>query len=109
MGDIPPSVVRVIAARPELTGPSGTLEPSEVSAGLACAMVTRASYSARLKWIQSLDWWKVSCMLRGLEPGDQDVKAGQKARPGSDALVNRGSFDEQYGSIPVQADHKSCV
>ena len=93
--DIPPSVVRVIAALPELTVPSGTSEPRGVIAGMVFAMVRRASYYARLKWFlfRVFDSWQASCMLRGLGPRDQGVKSDQKARPGFDG----GRFDEQYG------------
>ena len=75
VGDISPSVERVIAARPELTGPPGALEPLGVIAGMVSAMVTRAPDSARLNLPESLDWWKASCLLRGLESCDQEVKS----------------------------------
>ena len=74
-GDIPRSVALVIAARPELVGPSGTHEPLRVIAGTVFAMVTRASYSVRLKWFQPFGWWRVPCMLRGLGPCSREDKS----------------------------------
>ena len=66
--DIPAPAVPTIAQRDELVGPSGRLEPLGVIAGMVFAMVTRASYGSHLKWFQSVDWWKVSRMLRAPPP-----------------------------------------
>ena len=66
--DIAPPVVLTITGRDELVGESGQLKPYGVIAGTVFARVARASYSARLSWFQSLDWWKGSCVLRGLAP-----------------------------------------
>ena len=73
------------------------------------AMVTRASYSARLKWSQKLDWWRASCLLRGVVPRDQEDKSVRKSCPGFVEIANKDCFDEQYGRLPVQPDYKSCI
>ena len=83
-------------------GPAGTLEPLGVFAGMLLAMVTRATYSARLKGRQSLDWRRVSRMSRGLVPRSQEEKSTQRARPGFEGGVNKDGFDEQYGHLPGQ-------
>ena len=83
--DISPSAARVIAARPELTGPPGTSELLGIIAGVVFALVKRMSYSARLKWFQSSGWRAVSRMLRGLDPCDQGLKSDPMARAGFDA------------------------
>ena len=106
---ISPSVVKVIAGRDELVGREGTLDPLGVVGGMVFATVTRASYGARFRWFQALDWWRVSCMPRGLFPGAQGDKSALKSRPGFDDVVNRDGFDDQYGHIPAQPDDKSRV
>ena len=82
VGEIPESVAPIIRRRDELVGPSGRLEPLGVVAGMAFAMVTRASYGARSKWFQSLDWWEVSCFLRALTPSSEDAESPSKGRVG---------------------------
>ena len=84
VGVIPGSAASVIAARSELVGLSGTLKPSVVIAGLVFAVVTRASFPARLKWPQPVDWRRLSCLLRGLAPCSHGDKSVQKPRPGVD-------------------------
>ena len=67
--DLSPEVVTVIASKDELVGDSkGHLVPYGVIGGMVFAMVTRASYYSRLRWFQSLDWNKLSSMMRGLLP-----------------------------------------
>ena len=87
VGDFPQSAVLVIATRTQLVGQSGTLEPLKVIAGMVFAMVTRASYTARLKWFQPLDVGRVSRMLRGLVPCSQEDKSVEEARLGFDDLA----------------------
>ena len=107
--EIPQSVALVIAARPELVGPSGTLEPLGVTAGTVFAMVTRASCSARLEWFQCLDWWRVSRTLRGVAPCSQENQSAQKARPGFEDVATKDGFGEQYGHLSDQPGDKSRV
>ena len=65
--DLPASVVKVIASKEDLVDDSkGCLAPYGAIGGMVFAMVTRASYYSRLTWFQSLDWNKMSSMLRGL-------------------------------------------
>ena len=52
--DVPVSVVRAIGAPQDLVGGRVALRPLGVIEGMVSAMVTRASYSARLSWFQSL-------------------------------------------------------
>ena len=56
--EIPVSVIRALCALPDLLNLSGqsALEPLGVVPGLVFAAVTRASYAARLRWFESLDW-----------------------------------------------------
>ena len=104
---IPRSAVPGIGVRPELAGPSGAHEPVGVIAGMVFAIVTRASCSARLKWPQKLDCWRVSCLLRGMVPRDREDKSVQKSRPGFVEIANEDCFDEQYDHLPVRPDEKS--
>ena len=103
----PPSVDAAGGMRSELVGPFGALETLGVVAGVVFAMVTRPSYDARLKWFQKLDWWRVSCLLRGLAPRGPGGKSVQKSRPGFVEITNKDCFDEQYGRPPVQPYDKS--
>ena len=108
VGDIPPSVVETVAVCEELVGETGQLLPYGVIAGMAFAMVTRASCGARLNWFQSLDWWKVSCMLRWLAPGAQeDKKSTMDARRGFGKIAEPDAFDCQRAMLPVQPDDES--
>ena len=108
----------VIGSRSEPVGPTGALEPWGVTAGKAFAMVTRSSYFARLRWFQKLDWWRVSCMLRGLDSRHQENKSVQRSRPGFVEIADKSHsglrravrcFGGQYSHIPVQPGGKSCV
>ena len=107
--DIPESVAAIIGQRYELAGQSGRLAPIGVLAGMVFAMATRASCGARLKWPQALDWWKVSCMLRGLTPSTQGAKAPLRGRTGFVDLVEKDVFESTHSLIPVQPDDKSRV
>ena len=99
-----------IAQRTDLVGEAGQLEPRGVIAGILVAMVTRASYSARLRWFQSLDWWKVSCMLRGFAPNLQDDrKSPMDTRRGSERIVERDTFERLHGLLPAQPGDKFRV
>ena len=94
VGDIPQSVVRVIATRAGLVGQSGTLELLGVIAGMVFATVTRASFMARFKWFQSLDLGSASGMLQGLAPCSQEDKSVEEARPGFDDLAQKEKLDD---------------
>ena len=100
-------MVLVIAVRCGLVGPVGFPEPLGAIAGMVFAMVTRASYTTRWKWLWSLDWRRVSRMPRGSAPCSQEDGSVQKPRPGFDELGRQESFVEQYGRPPVQPDDKS--
>ena len=106
--DIPTHVVGTITSREELVGEEGQRHPYGVIAGMVYAMVTRASYGSRLERFQSLDWSRVSCMLRGLLPSVQkDKKGPMGSRRGFQKIVRPEAFEEQYARLPVQPDDKS--
>ena len=92
VGEIPASVQSYNAQRDELVGPTGRLEPLGVTAGMVFAVATRASYGARSKWFQSLDWWKVSRILRALAPSSKTEKLPLTGRIGFDNLAHEGAF-----------------
>ena len=69
-------------------------------------MVTRTSYSVRLKWFQNLDWWRASCMLRSMVPRDQEDKSVQRSRPGFVEIAGESRFDEEYSHVPAQPGDK---
>ena len=100
--DISEPAVSIFRQREGLVSPSGRLEQIGVLAGMVFAMATRASYAARLKWFQALDWWEVSRMLRGLAPSFKEAKALFKGRIGSDGHVDKDAFERVRGLIPVQ-------
>ena len=100
--DIPPDVVETVAARKELVGETGQLLPYGVISGMVLAMVTRASYGARLNWFQSLGWRKVSCMFRGSAPGAQeDKKSTMDTRRGFEKIVEPDASDCRHALLPV--------
>ena len=78
------------------------LQPLGVIAGMVNAMVTRASFSARLSWFQSLDWLRVSRMLRGPAPMAPADKSAGEPVAGLEKAVNPESFVEPSGEMPVQ-------
>ena len=63
------------------------------------AMRTRASYSARLVWFQSLDRCRVSRMLRGLRPTPPGGERPRDAAPGFEKIARPGAFDLQYSHL----------
>ena len=75
------------------------------------AMVTRASFGARLNWPQSLDWCKLSRIMRGLAPCEQEEgeKSAQGARRGFEKIVQEQAPDDLRGMLPVQPGDKSRV
>ena len=109
--DLAEDVVKTIAAQDNLVGENkGQLEPHGVLGGMVFAMVARASYYSRLKWFESLEWEKMSCMLRGLLPAPAaDKKGPLDGRRVFDKIVEPKAFDEQYGLLPAQPDDKSRV
>ena len=68
--DVPASAASIVVQRDKLVGPSGRSEPLGVIAGMAFAMVTRASYGARLH-VTRVD----------AEFQDSQVSAGGSRRP----------------------------
>ena len=80
--EIPRAVIRAINVRPELVGRTGpgVEEMLGVLPGMNLASVTRASYSARVQWFQSIDWSRVPRWLRGLSP----VPPSEKVADGKD-------------------------
>ena len=78
-------------------------------AGLVFAMVTRGSHTARLNRFQESDWWRASCMLRGMAPCVQEYMSAQMSRPGFVDIANKDGLDEQRSYIPVQPGAKSRV
>ena len=109
--DLPQEVVLAIASKKDLVGSSeGQLVPYGVIGGMVFAMVTRASYYSRLTWFQSLDWNKLSSMLRGLLPHvDGDKKSKANPRRGFDTIVDAATFEIQHALLPVQPDDQSRV
>ena len=74
------------------------------------AMVTRASFGARLKWFQSSDWWQVSCMLRGLVPNAQGgKKSPMDSRRGFEKIAERETSGRFCGLLPARPGDKSRV
>ena len=74
------------------------------------AMVTRASYGARLGRPQFLDWSKASCLLRGLSPNVRDDKKfPMDTRRGFEKIAQPEAFDTQRALLPVQPDDKCRV
>ena len=109
--DLPPEVVKVIAPKKDLVDDSkGQLAPYGVIGGMVFAMATRASYYSRLRWFQSLDWNKLSSMLRGLLPRvDVEKKSQTNPRRGFDTIVDAAAFENQHALLPVQPDDMSRV
>ena len=89
--------------------PPGRLEPQGAIAGMAFATATRASYGARLKWPQSLDWRKVSRMFRALTPSSKSEKSLLTGRVGFDALAREEVFEPLHALIPARPGDKSRV
>ena len=92
----------IFGQREGLVSPSSRLEQIGVLAGIVFAIATRASYAARLKWFQAVDWREVSRMLRGLTPSSKEAKALLKGRIGSDDHGDKDMFQRLRGWIPVQ-------
>ena len=105
--DIPASVVSIIARRGELVGPSGSLEPFGVIAGMAFARATRASFGALLKCPRASDRWIVSCMLCALTPSPKEAKSPLMGYTGFDDLVDKDMLDLLHGLIPAQPGDRS--
>ena len=95
--DVPESVVSIIGQRGELVGPAGRLEPIGITAGMVFATGSYASFGARLRRFQSLDWWRVSCMPSVLAPSSMEAKSPLKGRIGFDDLVGRDAFERVRG------------
>ena len=104
---IPESVIRVSSAREDLVGTWGGLPPLGVVAGMVFAMLTRASYSARLSWFQPLGWQRVSRMLCHLRPTPPENKSPGDTVPGFEKVIDPVAIGAQYGMMPVQPDDKS--
>ena len=69
-------------------------------------MLSRASYSARLTWFESLDWARVSRVLLGFLPTPPEDMAAGEAVPGFEMFACPGAFDLQYCHLPAQPDDK---
>ena len=84
-------------------GTEGGLQPIGVLAGVVFAMLTCATYSARLSRFWSPDWVRVSCMLCGSRPTPPgDMSAGDAA-PQREKIARPGTFDAQYGRRPARS------
>ena len=107
MDEIPVSAILAICARPELldlSGPSA-LGPLGVASGMVSAAITRASYTARLRWFESLEWNCVSRLLRGFPPAAPSAKVlHEQSPPGLLPAVNEKAFDVQLGNAPTPPD-----
>ena len=108
--DISPPVVLTIAQRYGLVGEAGQREPRGVIAGAVFAIVTRASYGARSKLFQSLDWWKASCMLRVFASNaKEDKKFPMDTRRGFEKIAGHEVFERLHSLLPIQPGDKYRV
>ena len=64
--EIPGTVIRAIALRPEFLGRAGpgVAGPLGAQSGMVFAAATRASYPARVKWFQSIVWIRIPRLLQ---------------------------------------------
>ena len=105
----PPPGIRAIGSWGESAGPERGPHPLGVAAGMVFAMLTRASFSARVTWFQSLVWARASRMLRGLRPTPpEDVAAGD-AVPGFEKIPRPGAFDSHFDHRLVRPGDKFRV
>ena len=81
--EIPDAVIRAINSRPDLLRHAGPRigEPLDVLSGIVVAAATRASYSERVKWFESVDRSRMSRLLRGLAPGTAGAKGVRRKVP----------------------------
>ena len=69
---------------------------------------SRVRRTVRLKWAQSLGWWKVSCMLRGLAPNAQEGKKfPTDARRRFEKVAGNEALKRLHGLAPAQPSDKS--
>lgn len=98
--EIPHLVNRATGMRPASlghTGP-GVAEPLVVLSGVILASVTPASYTVRVKWFLSIDWSRMSRLLRGWSPAPPPLKVSDERSPESlEAFVNRKALEAQHG------------
>ena len=71
MVEIPDAVIRAIVMPPEVLGRAGpgVVESLGVLPGVIFAVVTRASYTARTKWYQSIVCSRMSRLFGRIVPG----------------------------------------
>ena len=87
------SAVRWTRARQDLVSERSGPQLLGVIAGGVFAVVTRASYSARLSWFQCLDWSRLSRMLCGRVPMPPVGKSAGGTVAGFEKVVNPEAFD----------------
>ena len=110
--EIPDAAVRAINVRPALLGRAGpqAIEPLGVLSGMILVAVTRASYSAFVKWPQFIRWSRMSRSYRRFRPAPPAVRAPDERPPkGSLAAANEAAFDKQYGLVLVQPGGQNRV
>ena len=74
------------------------------------AIVTRASYGARLKLFQTLDRWKAPCMFRGFASNaKEDKKFLTDTRRGFEKIAEHEVFERPHSLSPIQPGGKSRV
>ena len=110
--EIPGAVFRAISVHPELLGRAGprVIELLGFLSGMIFAAVTRASYSVRVKWFQSIDSSRMSRLLRGFPPAPLAEKVFDEKPPkGMVAAVHEKMFEEQHGIAPAQPGDRRRV
>ena len=112
VGEIPDAVIRAIALRPGLLGHDrpGVVGPLGVLSGIVCASVARASYTARVKSLESIVWSRMFRLFRGLPPASREQKVSDEKSPkGLARAVRETMIDRLRGLAPAQPDDQNRV
>ena len=74
--EIPDAVIRAMDLRPAMLGHPGpgVVGPLGILSGMVFFAVTRASYTVRVKWFESIDWSRMSRVSRGLASAPPKLK-----------------------------------
>ena len=71
--------------------------------------MARASYAARAKLFESIDWSRMSRVARGLSPEPPNRKVSdEKAPKGMELVVNEAMFGKLHGLAPSRLG-RQCV
>ena len=108
--EIPGAVIRSIGMPALVHGGPGVVEPLGVLPGMIFAAVTRASYAARARWFQPIDWSRMFRLSRGLSPAPPAWKVSDEKSPrGLEAVVKAEVFDTQHRIAPAQPGGQNRV